>query len=223
MDVIRLIVADGHALVREGTRLLLEREPDLQVVGQAGDGAEAVRLAVELEPRVAVLDLAMPVKDGLAATAEIRRVAPRTCVLLLSDDEGPEHVAQALAAGAYGYLPKTAPPQQLVDAVRTVARGELALPPELVYPLTRRRAARDGRVRPLTARELQVLRLVAAGLRNKEIAARLHLSTRTVETHLHAILNKLGASSRTEAVVQGMARGWLLPSGGPAEGGPPGA
>lgn len=216
MNAIRIIVAEDHVLVREGTRLLLEREPDMQVVGQAGDGAEAVRLACELQPDVAVLDVRMPVMNGITATAEIRRVAPHTRVLILSAYDEDEYVAEALAAGAHGYILKMAPPQELVEAVRTVARGEFAVPPDLAYKFARRWASYHGQgkeawARPLTARELEVLRLVARGLRNKEIAAQLNLSIRTVEAHIHAILNKLGASSRTEAVVHGMVRRWFTP------------
>lgn len=216
MGRLRVLVAEDHHLVAEGTRLLIEREPDMEVVAQARDGLQAVQLASSLQPDVALLDVRMPALNGVLAAARIVELCPGTRVLILSAYDDEEYVVEALEAGAHGYLLKTASPQELVEAVRAVARGEFVLPPELAYRMARRWAIRhaspDERSAgepPLTSRELQVLRLVARGLRNKEIAAQLGVSVRTVEAHIHSILNKLGASSRTEAVVHGVARGWF--------------
>ncbi|MEW6048409.1 MAG: response regulator transcription factor [Bacillota bacterium] len=211
--MIWLVVAEDHAMVRQGTVLLLEREPDMKVVAQTGDGEEAVRLAAALRPDVVLLDVRLPGLNGVAAAGEIRRIVPQTRVLMVSAYDDDEYVAGALAAGATGYVCKEAPAGQLVEAVRTVARGHLFLDSELAFKVARWWASYQGNGKnawePLTARELQVLQLVARGLRNKEIASQLGVSVRTVETHINRILSKLGASSRTEAAVHAMTSGWV--------------
>lgn len=201
---VRILLADDHSMVREGTRQLLEQVPGFSVVGEAGRGDEAVERTVELRPDVVVLDLRMPGLNGIEATREIATRAPSTKVLIVSAYNDEDYVVEALRAGATGYLLKTAPARELVNAVRSVATGAMTLGAEVSQKLAAHMARADapGPRRNLSVRELEVLRLIAQGLANKEIAARLHISQRTVEGHLNNIFDKLGAASRTEAVYQ---------------------
>ena len=201
---VRILLADDHSMVREGTRQLLEQVPGFTVVGEAGRGDEAVERTVELRPDVVVLDLRMPGVNGIEATRQIAARAPETKVLIVSAYNDEDYVVEALRAGATGYLLKTAPARELVNAVRSVATGAMTLGAEVSQKLAAHMARGDapGPRRNLSSRELEVLRLIAQGLANKEIAARLHISQRTVEGHLNNIFDKLGAASRTEAVYQ---------------------
>jgi DNA-binding NarL/FixJ family response regulator len=207
-DVLRVVLAEDHALVREGTAELLERSGGIKVVGQAADGLEAVRLASALRPDVLVIDLAMPGLDGLEAARRTREVAPRTAVLALTAHEEEPYVRAMLEAGARGYLSKTARGHELVAAIRAVAMGETVLSPRVAGPLLQKKLRSTP---PLTPRELDVLRAAARGLGNKQIAAELSLSPRTVQTHLTSAFAKLGVSSRTEAVLQAIRHGWVRP------------
>ena len=216
MEKIRVIIADDHAVVREGTRHILEQEHDLEVVGEARDGAEAVVLVETLKPDVAIVDISMPVLSGIEATERIKSSSPGTAVLILTSYDDDRYVFALLAAGAAGYLLKDVPSEEVVRAVRSVYAGEPVLHPAIARKVLARFAAeaqggsagRDGE-RLLTDRELDILRLAACGLSNADIASRLSVSMRTVQAHLTQVFNKLGSSSRTEAVIAGLRRGML--------------
>ncbi len=211
---IRILIVDDHAVVREGTREILERDPALLVIGEAEDGRQAIALATTLQPDVVVLDLALPGVSGIEAARQIRGTCPDTKILVLSahDDEG--YVDAVVRLGAAGYLLKTAHGNEIVTAIHAICRGEIVLHPRIAAKLVG--ALRGGRPREvvegqtvLSEREMQILRLVAKGLRNKEIAREFGLSVRTVEGHLGHILVKLGVSSRSEAIVYGASRHWF--------------
>jgi len=211
-----VIIADDHAVVREGTRHILEQEGDIQVVGEARDGAEAVALTETLKPDVAIVDISMPVVGGIEATERIKASRPGTAVLILTSYDDDRYVFALLAAGAAGYLLKDVPSEEVVRAVRSVYAGEPVLHPAIARKVLARFAAeaqsgyaeRDGE-RLLTDRELDILRLAACGLSNADIANRLSVSIRTVQAHLTQVFNKLGVGSRTEAVIGGLRRGIL--------------
>jgi DNA-binding NarL/FixJ family response regulator len=216
---IRVIIAEDHAVVREGTRQLLEREADLEVVGEAADGAQAVALVERLNPDVAIMDISMPVMTGIEATQRIKASHPNTAVLILTAYDDDQYVFALLEAGAAGYLLKDVPSAEVVRAVRSVYAGEPVLHPAIARKVLARfagpaqqaqapRAGHDGEA-SLTDREQEVLRLAACGLSNAEISARLYLSIRTVQVHLTHIFNKLGVGSRTEAVIAGLRSGLL--------------
>ena len=209
---IRVLTADDHALVREGTRELLARETDLEVVGEAADGAEAIELAGRLLPDVVVIDIGMPGINGVEATARIKAEHPEVGVLVLTVQDDEQYVYAILEAGAAGYLLKDIHGSQLVEAVRSVRAGEGVLHPAIAKKILGRFRRSDGsveEVRSLTDRELDVLRLAARGKSNKEIARELDLSARTVQVHLGRIFKKLRVASRTEAVIHGLRRGWF--------------
>lgn len=202
---VRVVLADDHPVVREGLRAMLTSEPDLDVVGECGSGADAVRLAVALRPDVVLMDLRMPELDGSAATAQIVAQTPsRVVVLTTFDTDG--DILRAVEAGATGYLLKDTPRQQLVDAVRAAARGETVLASPVAAKLVT--AVRGP---ALTPRETEVLACVAQGLSNAEIGARLFISEATVKSHLLRIFAKLQVSDRTAAATVAMARGLLPP------------
>ena len=213
-DKIKVIIADDHKVVREGTRELLQKEADLEVVGEAGNGEDAVKLARELKPDVAIVDIAMPRLNGIEATKQIKAISPTTAVLILTAYEYDQYVFALLEAGAAGYLLKDVRGQELIEAVRAVRAGESVL-----HPVVARKAldhfvrAEDKdkapRMQVLTDRETEVLRLAARGRGNKEIARDLGLSVRTVQAHLGNIFNKLKVGSRTEAVISGLKNGLL--------------
>jgi DNA-binding NarL/FixJ family response regulator len=214
MEPITVLLAEDHAVVREATAEVIDHQPDMCVVGQAGTGEEAVRLARQLRPDVVVMDIAMPHLNGLEATCRIAAECPQSCVLVLTAREEERYVIQLLQAGALGYLPKTVALDELLDAIRSVARGESVLPPEIASVVVRHLAGEkpaEVETGSLTDRELEVLELAAQGLTNHEIAQRLYISVRTVEAHLTHVYNKLDAGSRTEAVVRAMQRGWIHP------------
>jgi DNA-binding NarL/FixJ family response regulator len=209
---IRVVIAEDHALVREGTRRILEQQPDITVVGEAEDGARAVAMTVRLNPDVALLDIRMPDLNGVEATRQIRQQAPDTAVLILSAHDDDHYVRALLEAGASGYLLKTVHEDELVDAVRRVHAGETVLHPAIARKVGRLLGGKSpSQVDSvhLTAKELEVLRLVSRGRRNKEIARELAMSVRTVEGHLDAIFNRLGVTSRTEAAMHAASQGWL--------------
>ncbi len=215
MDKIRILIADDHVVVREGTRQILEQEPDLEVVAEASDGEEAVRLVGSVKPDVAMLDIAMPGLDGIEATRRIRKLYPSIPVLILSAYDDDEFVFNLLEAGAAGYLLKSVRARELVSAVRAVHAGESVLHPLIARKVLNRFAATSKQQRGqkvtevLTEREREVLNLATRGLSNQDIATNLCLSLRTVQTHLSNIFNKLQVSSRTEAVVRAIKEGWI--------------
>jgi two-component system response regulator NreC len=197
---IRVLLADDHTILRQGVRLLLESQPDIEVVGEAATGEEAVRLAVELQPDVAVVDVTMPDGNGIAATHRIRAQAPAVRVLVLTMHDRPDYAEELLTAGAVGYVLKSSAPDQLVRAVRSVAQGALVFAPDHANPLLTQTAERPGSLRRLTAREEEVLRLAAQGLHNDAIAEELGVSVKTVETHRSHIMEKLGLHDRVDLV-----------------------
>jgi DNA-binding NarL/FixJ family response regulator len=208
---IRVLLADDHAVLREATAELVDHQPDMVVVGQAGTGEETVRLARQLHPGVVVMDIAMPRGNGLEATRHIVGELPGTRVLVLTAHEDREHVIPLLEAGAIGYLPKTVGLNELLDAIRAAGRGESVLPPSIASVVVRHLSGAEEQ-RPeaaLTAREMEVLCLVSQGLSNHQVAHELGLSVRTIEAHLTHIYNKLGVGSRTEAALLAQREGWI--------------
>lgn len=204
--MIRVLVADDHPVVRGGIVALLSVAADLEVVGEATDGLEAVAAAIELEPDVVLMDLRMPGIDGDEATARILAVRPGIRVLILTTYESDASILTAIEAGASGYLLKAAPQEEILAGVRSVARGEVALAPSIAAMLVKRVAKPSI---SLSARETEVLRLVAAGQSNPQIARSLFLSEATVKTHLLHAFEKLGVSDRTRAVTRAMELGIL--------------
>lgn len=213
---IRLLLVEDHALVREGTREILERDERLSVIGEADDGPSALALAAELHPDLVLVDLDLPILNGIEVIRRIRSQpeGPLAVVLSAYDDE--DYVMAALSAGATGYLLKTAHADELVAAVHAAARGETVLQGSVGKALLTRARPAGSEHHVLSERELEVLRLAANGAHTKEIAARMSVSARTVEGHLTAIFNKLGVSSRIEAIMFAAARGWVsVPHRGP--------
>ena len=215
MGKIKILIADDHAVVREGTRRILEQELDLEVVAEAGDGEEAVRLATSFKPDVAIIDIAMPKLDGIEATRQIKAVCPAITVLILTAYDDDQFIFSLLEAGAAGYLLKSVRGRELIDAVRAVHAGESVLHPSVARKVLNRFVPISGKPRTqetfevLSEREMDILRLVTRGLSNKDIARELCLSIRTVQGHLGHIFNKLQVSSRTEAVVRSLKEGWV--------------
>ena len=202
MDRITVLIADDHPVVRQGLRTFLDTQEDLEVVAEAGDGEEAVARAVELVPDVVLMDLVMPNVDGIEAIRRIRDASPSTRVLVLTSFIEDEKVFPAVKAGAAGYLLKDVEPTQLADAIRTVTRGEALLHPTVAAKVMQEVAARDrSPAAELTERELDVLRLLARGMANKAIALELHVSEKTVKTHVSNILAKLHLADRTQAAL----------------------
>jgi DNA-binding NarL/FixJ family response regulator len=205
--MITVLLVDDHPVVRDGLRGMLAGEPGIEVVGEAGNGRDAVGAARRLRPEVVLMDLRMPEVDGVAATLALREELPATRVLVLTTFDADRDIQRAIAAGAVGYLLKDAPRGDLVRGVRAAARGEAALAPAVAARLMARSAA--PATEPLTARERQVLTLVADGLTNRQIGRRLQVSETTVKTHLVRTFAKLGVDDRTAAVTAALQRGLL--------------
>ncbi len=203
-ELIRVLVVDDHALHRDGTRQILGQHPDMEVVGEGESGEAALVLVNQLHPDVVLMDVRLPGMNGIDATRRIRRSHPDTRVLVVTAYDDDEYVRSALEAGASGHLSKAAPGRELVDAVRAVAVGGTVVDPVMLTHLLAGAGAGGSRSAPgqLTERELAVLRLLAEGLHNKQVAARLGISRRTVERHCDNVYAKLGVGSRTEAVVR---------------------
>ena len=201
---IEVVLADGQGVVRAGLAALLGAEPDIEVLGQAGDGAQAVRLYLKLHPHVLVLDLSLPGVDGVTVIREVLAADRRARILVLTTCDGDQDISRALKAGARGYLLKDAPSGEVLAAVRAVRAGRIVIPPTVAA-----RLAVHHNSAPLTPRELEVLRQVAAGKANKEIAYELAVSEGTAKTHVAKILQKLRCASQAEAVAVAARRGYL--------------
>ncbi|MEU3097421.1 response regulator transcription factor [Streptomyces sp. NPDC006967] len=220
--MIRVLIADDQQMVRQGFTVLLNTQPDIEVVGQAVDGLDAVVQVAELVPDVVLMDIRMPELDGIGATARITTAAPDVRVLVLTTFDLDEYVYEALRAGASGFLLKDASADQLAEAVRVVAAGDALLAPGITRRLIAEFSRLDGRPRAtppgqrvgeLTERETEVLALIAQGLSNAEIAVRLVVAEQTVKTHVGRILVKLGLRDRTQAAVYAYESGLVRPSG----------
>ncbi len=214
---IRILVVDDHAIIRKGLRAMLETVPDMELVGEAADGEQALKMNDDLQPDVILMDLMMPGMDGIACIKAIKSRSPRAQILVLTNFAGEDMVFPAIKAGAMGYHLKDSTPEALVEAIRQVHRGESALHPliatkllaELQAPAERRLTPE-----PLTQRELEVLRLIAQGNENKQIAGQLMISEATVRTHVSNILNKLHVASRTQAALYALKEGLAGPEPG---------
>jgi NarL family two-component system response regulator LiaR len=210
-DKIKVLLVDDHAIVRQGLRTFLELQDDIEVAGEAENGVEAVELAQQLGPDVVLMDLVMPKMDGIEATRRICALHPGTKVIALTSFAGDDNVFPAIKAGAAGYQLKDVSPSALVEAIRAAHRGETLLHPEIARKLMAEVATRDDRPGPdldeLTQRELDVLRLIARGLSNQEIAQELTISEKTVKTHVSNVLSKLHVDDRTQAAIYALKKG----------------
>jgi two-component system, NarL family, response regulator NreC len=214
MKKLRILLADDHKIVRDGLRLLIDSQADMRVVGEAANGREALSRARELKPDVVVMDLSMPELNGLQATALLRAELPHLKVVALTAHEDESYLGQLCKAGAAGYVLKRSAGEQLIQAIGAVARGGVFYEPSLASKALARQisgagARRDGHAADLSEREQEVLRLLAWGYSNKEIAAELNLSVKTVETYKVRVAEKLGLRSRTEMVQYALRQGWL--------------
>ena len=208
MEKIKVLIADDHTVVRKGIRALLETEPGIEVVGEARDGEDALHKALALKPDVVLMDLVMPVMDGVQATRALKERLPGAKVLVLTSFAEDRRIVAAIEAGAAGYLLKDSSPEDLVRAIREVHRGESSLHPAVAQRLiSRLRGGEEPKREPLTERETKVLSLIARGLSNREIAKALSISEPTVRTHVSNILRKLGLKSRTQAALYPLRQG----------------
>ncbi|MBT2254512.1 response regulator [Priestia megaterium] len=208
---IKILIADDHHVVRKGLVFFLQTQPDLEIVGEASNGEEALKLAISLEPHIVLMDLSMPVLDGIEATKELKKQAPHIQVMILTSFSDQDHVIPALEAGASGYQLKESDPDELVAAIRKLMDGENQLHPKvtthLLTRLTKRTEKQVNFIDHLTKREKDVLKEIAKGKSNKEIGASLHITEKTVKTHVSNILSKLGVQDRTQAALYAVQHG----------------
>ncbi len=215
MVKIKILLAEDHVVVREGTRELIQRENDMEVVGEAGNGAEAVDLALRTRPDVIIMDITMPAMNGIEATKQIKAKLPSTAILILTAYDNDQYVSALLEAGAAGYLLKNVKGRELIEAARAVYAGESVLHPKIARKVLNRFAVNGAKSEGethsdlLSEREMEVLKCAARGLSNRDIADQLFLSIRTVQAHLGNIFNKLDVGSRTEAILHGLKKGWF--------------
>ncbi len=211
----RILIADDHPLLREALCQVLSKEQDMEVVGKAGDGEEVVDMAYQLKPDVVIMDIIMPKFDGIEASKKIKSTAPNIAILILTAYDDDNYVLGLLEAGAAGYLLKSARGQDLVEAVRAIRAGESVLHPQIIEKLLKRAMLKSsGIVKPrtndlLSEREKEMLKLLATGMGNKEIARRLYLSLRTVKAHMSNIFTKMNVASRSEALVEALRSGLI--------------
>ena len=211
---IRILLVDDHVILRQGTRQLIDHEPDMEVIGEAGNGEEAIRLASELKPDVVILDVAMPKLNGIEATRRIKELLPLIPVLVLTGYDYDEYIFSLLDIGAAGYLLKDISGDELVKAIREVYAGEPVLHPAVMRKLIDRckvtgQKQAEIETNGLSEREMEVLKLAAKGISNKDIAESLVISVRTVQAHMRSIFSKLGVGSRSEAIIYALKRGWF--------------
>jgi len=215
MNKIKVLIADDHALFREGTRNLINQEKDMEVVGEASDGEETVILVTELKPHVVLMDIAMPVVNGIEATKRIKAKFHKIAVLILTAYDNDQYIVALLEAGAAGYLLKDVSGRDLTNAIRAVFAGEAILHPSIAkkvfshFGTTSRQSEEPTHPGELSKREIEILKLAARGMSNQDIASHLYLSRRTIQSHLANIFRKMDVGSRTEAVLQALKRGWL--------------
>jgi len=211
---VKVLIADDQTLFREGIKDLLENEKTVEVIGEAADGTEVVRLAKKLRPDVILMDIKLPHLDGVSATRLIRKELPATNVLILSSYEDEAHVMESIQAGANGYLSKMLPAAELVNALKAFANDGVMIPQQVMGKLLqglRQMSTSEGSPVSLTKTEIRVLVLLGSGMSNKEIAAKMDCSVKTIKNHLNAIFQKLEVSNRTEAVVKGIEMGLISP------------
>ena len=211
---VKVLIADDQTLFREGIKDLLENEKSVEVIGEAADGNEVVRLAKKLRPDVILMDIKLPHLDGVSATRLIRKELPNTNVLILSSYEDEAHVMESIQAGANGYLSKMLPAAELVNALKAFANDGVMIPQQVMGKLLqglRQMSTSEGSPVSLTKTEIRVLVLLGSGMSNKEIAAKMDCSVKTIKNHLNAIFQKLEVSNRTEAVVKGIEMGLISP------------
>ena len=215
MKKITILLAEDHVVVRESIRQSLERQANFSVVGEAGDGEEAVRMTKELRPDVIIMDISLPKLNGIEATKQIKALQPSAIILVLTAYDYEQYIFPLLEAGAAGYLLKDISSRELISAIQTVYRGEAVLHPAVArkvlerFKQTKEEGKRGHELELLTEQETAVLKMAAKGMSNKDIAEELHLSVRTIESHLGSIFNKLVVGSRTEAVIEAMRKGWF--------------
>ncbi len=215
MKKITILLAEDHVVVRESIRQSLERQANFSVVGEAGDGEEAVRMTKELRPDVIIMDISLPKINGIEATKQIKAFQPSAIVLVLTAYDYEQYIFPLLEVGAAGYLLKDISSRELISAIQTVYRGEAVLHPTVArkvlerFKQTKGEGKKGHELELLTEQETTVLKMAAKGMSNKDIAEELHLSVRTIESHLGSIFNKLVVGSRTEAVIEAMRKGWF--------------
>lgn len=217
MDEIKIIIADDHTIARKGTRQILEEQADFKVVGEAANGEEAIQLVSSMDVDVAIIDISMPVFNGIAVTKKIKEIKPSVAVLILSNYDNDEYVFALLEMGAAGYLLKDASGQDIISAIRSISRGEAVLHPIIARKVMNRfvttQQVKKEPSRVLGDRELEVLNLASKSLSNREIADSMGLSLHTVEAHMRHIFSKLQVGSRTEAILYALKRGWIAVDG----------
>jgi len=209
---IKVVLCDDHAIVREGTRRLLEEEPDIEVVAEASDGVQAIEMVKKFSPHVVAMDVSMPRMNGIEATKKIKEISPKTFVLALTAYDDFAYVSRLLENGASGYILKSARSEELIQAIRAAALGESVLDPVVAKEIFARIARHIPKDTPeilLTEKECVVLKFAAKGLSNKEIAFELGVSPRTIQSHLASIFSKLGVNSRTQAVIFALKKGFI--------------